>query len=69
METMEITSTRTREVVSKEAENLSKLIMQREEWLADPLNKDKKTYQQTKDDTTEMIWNLKELQDELKELQ
>lgn len=69
MEVMEVrTGTRTIEIVSSEVENLNKLIMQREEWLADSANRTKNTYESTKRDTVDMIFDYKELVEELNEL-
>ena len=69
MEVMEVrTGTRTIEIVSNEIENLNKLIMQREEWLADSANRSKGTYSDTKRDTVNMIFEYKELVEELNEL-
>lgn len=62
------TGIRTIEIVSSEVENLNKLIMQREEWLADSANRTKSTYESTKSDTVDMIFDYKELVEELNEL-
>lgn len=61
-------STRTLEVVQDEAENLNRLIIQRETWLADPLNRDKSNYDEVNRDTRKLIFDLKELQDEIQDL-
>ncbi len=62
------TGARTIEIVSMEVENLNKLIMQRNEWLADSANRSKSTYDETKRDTVNMMFEYKELVEELNEL-
>ena len=61
-------STRTLEVVMSEADSLNKLIMKRETWLADKQNLHSSQYDETMRDTQRMIWDLKEIQDEIQEL-
>lgn len=56
------------EILMDEAERLTNLINQREIWLADPANKQKYNWNEVNRDTTEMIWNLKELKADLDEL-
>ena len=69
MEAIEVkTGTRTTEIVLDEIAKLNKLIIQRENWLADTANRNKKNYHDVKSDTTDMIWQLKELKEELDEL-
>lgn len=69
MEAIEVkTGIRNLEIVTIEAEKLNKLIVDREVWLADPLNKSRLNYAETNSDTQKMIWDLKELQDEIQEL-
>ena len=68
MEELIITSQRTLDVVLDEIANLNRLIIQRQNWLADPINRASNTYQDVKKDTTDMIWKMRELNDEAKEL-
>ena len=69
MEAIEVkVGVRTLEIVTEEAEKLTNLIYQREFWLADPINKMKKTWDAVNKDTRDLIWQLKELKQELDEL-
>ena len=69
METFEVkTSERTLEIALQEAENLNNLIMEREKWLSDPLNINRNNYDEVNSDTRKLIFDLKELQEEINEL-
>lgn len=61
-------SARTLEVVMAEADSLNKLIIKRNEWLADSANRSKSTYDSTKKDTVDMMFKYRELVEELNEL-
>ena len=73
METLTVsTGVRTLDIVLDEIANLNRLIMQRNDWLADTKNRSRSNYSTVKSDTAEMIWNLKDLKaeaDELKKIQ
>jgi len=60
---------RTAEIVEGEVLSLETLTKRRNSWLNDPINKKLSTYEAVRRDTIEMGFRLKELKDELNDIE